>query len=221
MLSKVSFIGFLSLLTIACTDISAAKTNSDPNAISGSSNISYNKQNFNSLDLEDDPKMVGTNVLGFKMQGSTFESVKKRLLNYQFNEHHQSYAGGYLLENDGSGFELEGLDHTQFGFDTDQKLVYVFMQIHESDHLNHTTYNKIVSYIKKNNYKIIRTIDPFVGDRKTEFQTHNNEIIVVESPHMGNFNVYVEYYTKEFGRMRQEAQQLENTQQSQIEAKNF
>lgn len=221
MLSKVSFIGFLSLLTIACTDISAAKTNSDPNAISGSSNISYNKQNFNSLDPEDDPKMVGTNVLGFKMQDSTFESVKKRLLNYQFNEHHQSYAGGYLLENDGSGFELEGLNHTQFGFDTDQKLVYVFMQIHESDHLNHTTYNKIVSYIKKNNYKIIRTIDPFVGDRKTEFQTHNNEIIVVESPHIGNFNVYVEYYTKEFGRMRQEAQQLENTQQSQIEAKNF
>ncbi|OAV01288.1 MULTISPECIES: hypothetical protein [Moraxella] len=44
MLSKVSIIGFLSLLTIACTDTSAAKTNSDPNAISGSSNISYNKQ---------------------------------------------------------------------------------------------------------------------------------------------------------------------------------
>lgn len=46
------------------------------------------------------------------MRDSTFESVKKRLNNYKVNG--ESYAGGPVLENDGSGFD--GI-FTQFGFD--------------------------------------------------------------------------------------------------------
>lgn len=174
-----------------------------------------------SPDPEDDPSITGTNVLGFKLQASTFESVKKRLENYQFDEYQESYAGGYILENDGTGFGIEGLNHVQFGFDANQKLVYVFMRIHESDHMKHTTYKKIVSYIKKNHYKVVGSIEPFVGDRETRFKTPRAETITVSSPHMGGFQVYVEYYTDEFGKMRQRAQHNAKTNQHQAESKNF
>ena len=43
------------------------------------------KKEAEKLSPEDDPKLKGTSVLGFKMRDSTFESVKKRLNNYKVN----------------------------------------------------------------------------------------------------------------------------------------
>ena len=110
------------------------------------------KKEAEKLSPEDDPNLKGTSVLGFKMRDSTFESVKKRLNKYKVNG--ESYAGGPVLENDGSGFDVDGLTFTQFGFDKNQKLVYVGMELTENNHMSHETYKKIVNYVKKNNYKM-------------------------------------------------------------------
>lgn len=152
--------------------------------------------------------LSGTSVLGFNLRSSTIDSVKERLNNYKING--ESPAGGPILESDGSEFDVENLAFVQFGFDANQKLAHVSMTLKENDHMSHETYKKIVGYIKKKKYKIIKNKAPFVGNQETEFLTPTNEIISVKAPHMGGFNVYVDYSTKEL------SQQI-----SQSEAANF
>lgn len=96
---------------------------------------------------EDDPILKGTPVLGFKLRESTVDSVKKRLNNYKING--ESYAGGPILENDGSGFDIDGLLFTQFGFDKNQKLVYVWMTLTENNHMANETYKKLSVMYRK------------------------------------------------------------------------
>ena len=168
---------------------------------------------------EDDPILKGTPVLGFKLRDSTVDSVKKRLNNYKING--ESYAGGPVLENDGSGFDIDGLLFTQFGFDKNQKLVYVWMTLTENNHMANATYKKIVSYVQKNNYKIIREKAPFVGDQETVFLTPNNETITVSAPHLGGFKVNVEYVTQEFEQQRSQINQENQQEKRQSEAANF
>ena len=170
---------------------------------------------------EDDKNLTGTPVLGFKLRDSTFDSVKKRLTDYQVDANNVSYAGGPLLENDGSGFNIDGLVGTQFGFDENEKLVYVWMVLNENNHMSHETYKKIVSYIKKNNYKIVREKAPYVGDRETEFVTPNNDTILVRSPHMGGFKVQVEYLIHEFSQQRSQSQAAQKQQKNTAESANF
>ena len=171
------------------------------------------------IEPEDDPTLKGTPVLGFKLRDSTFDSVKKRLNNYKING--ESYAGGPVLENDGSGFDIDGLLFTQFGFDKNQKLVYVWMTLSENNHMSKETYKKIVSYVQKNNYKIIREKAPFVGDQETVFLTPNNEMITVSAPHMGGFKVNIEYVTQEFEQQRTQIIQESQQKKNQSEAANF
>ncbi|WP_436659473.1 hypothetical protein [Acinetobacter sp. P1(2025)] len=168
---------------------------------------------------EDDPNLKGTSVLGFKLRDSTFESVKKRLTNYQIGG--ESYAGGGILTNDGSGFNIEGLMGTQFGFDQDQKLAYASMVIKEVDHMNHTTYKKVVNYVQENGYKVIDKQDPFVGNRSTTFKTPNHEFVVVNSPHLGGFKVEVEYLTNDFEQKRRDYQSRQRVAQEKSESANF
>ena len=168
---------------------------------------------------EDDHTLKGTPVLGFKLRDSTVDSVKKRLNNYKING--ESYAGGPVLENDGTGFDIDGLLFTQFGFDKNQKLVYVWMTVNENNHMSKETYKKIVSYVQKNSYKIIREKAPFVGDQETVFLTPNNEIITVSAPHMGGFKVNIEYVTQEFEQQRSQINQESQHKKNQSEAANF
>ena len=168
---------------------------------------------------EDDPKLTGTPVLGFKLRDSTYDSVKKRLQNYQVSDD-KSYAGGPILENDGSGFDIDGLQATQFGFDQNNKLVYVWMSGKDADHRGKATYKKLVSYIKQRDYKVVRSVEPFVGNRSTEFSTPNHEIINVNSPHM-DFNIYVEYLTQEFAQERNKIQQQSKEEKVNKESNNF
>lgn len=177
------------------------------------------KKEAEKLSPEDDPNLKGTSVLGFKMRDSTFESVKKRLNNYKVNG--ESYAGGPVLENDGSGFDVDGLTFTQFGFDKNQKLVYVGMELTENNHMSHETYKKIVNYVKKNNYKIVREKAPFVGSQETEFVTPNNETILVSAPHMGGFKVNVEYLTHEFSQQRSKINEETQHNKQLSESANF
>lgn len=181
---------------------------------SSTSNASVKK-----ITPEDDPNLKGTPVLGFKLRDSTFDSVKSNLYNYQ--ENGESYAGGPILENDGRGFNIDGLVFTQFGFDKNNKLVYVAMTINENDHMSKETYHKVVNYVAQNNYKVIGEKAPFVGDRETIFETPNNELITVSSPHLGGFKVNVEYLTKEFSAQRAEYKQQSQQQKSESEGANF
>ncbi|ENW97105.1 hypothetical protein [Acinetobacter sp. NIPH 298] len=168
---------------------------------------------------EDNPNLKGTPVLGFKLRDSTFESVKKRLSHYQVGG--ESYAGGGILANDGSGFDIDGLMGTQFGFDQDQKLAYASMVIKEVDHMNHTTYKKVVNYVQENDYKVIDKQDPFVGNRSTTFKTPNQEFVVVSAPHMGGFKVEVEYFTDDFEQKRRDYQSQQRAAQAKSESANF
>lgn len=209
---KSTLLTLLSILLI----VSCSKDNS-PDVQSQSQ--TEEKKVIEKIDPEDDPTLKGTPVLGFKLRDSTFDSVKKRLNHYKISG--ESYAGGPILENDGSGFDIDGLQYTQFGFDKDQKLVYVWMTLGENNHMSKETYKKIVSYVQKNNYKIISEKSPFVGDQETVFLTPNNETVKVSAPHLGGFKVNVEYVTKEFEQQRLQITEENQQKKSQSEAANF
>lgn len=179
-----------------------------------------NNTTQNTLDPEDNPEIVGTSVLKFKLRHSTVDSVKKRLI--QFEEiPNASYMGGSIINSNGQGFDLQGLKTTQFGFDEKDNLAYVHMDVAEENHMQHTTFNKIVGYIKQKKYKLIREEKPFVGDRFAVFSTPNNETIIVNSPHLGGFTVQIEYLTNEFKEKRNLAQADAAKTQANQESKNF
>lgn len=166
---------------------------------------------------EDNPVLTGTPVLGFKLHDSTYDSVKDRLKSYEKGG--ESYAGGPILENDGTGFDIEDLQFTQFGFDKNNKLHYVFMNL-DGRQDKKATYQRIVSYINERGYKVVRTQDPFVGSRLTEYVTPTQDSITVSSPHL-DFNVYVEYVTPEFIKHRNEIQQQAQENKVKKESANF
>lgn len=172
-----------------------------------------------SISPEDNPTLKGTPVLGFKLGDSTFDSVKARLRNYQVLDG-ESYADGPLLGNDGSGFDIEGLQSTNFAFDANHKLVCVTMSFREANKMSHETYRKLVAYVKARNYKVVQVVAPFVGNQLTEFTTPNHDVITVNSPHL-DFHIYIEYATKGFNQARIRYQQLESSQQKTREATNF
>lgn len=134
----VSFFLISSILISSCSQETAKQNKGSNSETKTSENIAP----------EDNPNLKGTPILGFKMRDSTVESVQKRLENYK-NSDGESYAGGPILENDGSGFNIDGLEYTQFGFDKNKKLVYVWMSIKENNHMSQETYIKIVNYVKK------------------------------------------------------------------------
>lgn len=168
---------------------------------------------------EDNPKLEGTPVLGFKLNDSTFDSVKARLRNYKVLEG-ESYADGRLLGNDGSGFDIEGLQSTNFAFDANNKLVGVSMSFKEANKMSHETYRKLVDYVKARNYKVVKVVAPFVGNQSTEFSTPKQDMITVNSPHL-DFNIYVEYATQRFDQARTDYLQQQSSQQQNREATNF
>ena len=168
---------------------------------------------------EDNPALKGTPVLGFKLGDSTVESVKARLRNYTVSEG-QSYADGVILQNDGSGFDIDGLQSTQFAFDANNKLVCVTMVFREANKMGNATYRQLVAYVKARQYKVMRVAAPFVGNQLTEFSTSSHDIITVNSPHL-DFNVYVEYATQSFDRARSHYQQQQSANQKTKESSNF
>ena len=170
---------------------------------------------------EDDPKLTGTPVLGFKLRDSTFDSVKSRLNNYQLDDNYVSYADGPILENDGSGFNIDGLLKTQFGFDKNHKLVYVGMTIQEKDHMSKTTYHRVVDYVKQNGYQVKNVKAPFVGNQETVFVTPKQETIIVSEPHMGGFKVYVEYFTDDFKHKKENYLKEQQEEKTKAESANF
>lgn len=213
---------FLILLLSASLLMGCSKDATENGAvkIDAQSVVSDQKKQAEKVPPEDDPQFTGTPVLGFKLRDSTFESVKKRLANYSVLDY-ETYAGGPALENDGSGFNIEGLLGTQFGFDKDNKLVYVWMALKEQDHMSKATYKKIVQYVKQNNYEVTHVKSPFVGNQLTEFKTSKNEKIIVSEPHMGGFKVYVEYFTDEFDKQRTQSLQEQEVQKVKSESANF
>ena len=207
---------------VGCSKSSqASDTNEASNNKSGetSSNAPLKEPKVAALAPEDNPALKGTAVLGFKLGDSTFDSVKARLSNYNVLDG-ESYAGGPILENDGSGFDIEGLQSTSFAFDANNKLVCVSMTFSESNKMGHDTYRQLVAYVKARKYKVIRVVAPFVGNQLTEFSTPNHDVISVNSPHL-DFHIYVEYATQGFNRARARYQQQQSSQQKNREATNF
>lgn len=205
----------LGFIILAGCQETKSDTNQQNSQTSNSSEIAQNI-----LDPEDNPELVGTSVLKFKLRHSTVDSVKKRLI--QFEEiPNASYMGGSIINSNGQGFDLQGLQATQFGFDEKGNLAYVYMNIAEENHMQHTTFNKIVDYIQKKEYKLITEEKPFVGDRFAIFSTPNNETIIVNSPHLDGFTVQVEYLTNEFKEKRNSIQTDAKKNQAIQESKNF
>ena len=166
---------------------------------------------------EDNPALTGTPVLGFKLQDSTEESVKDRVHNFTIDG--VSFAGGAYMYNDGSGFDLADLNYTGYGFDKEHKLQYVGMNF-DGRHDKKGVYNRVVSYIDQRGYKVVRKVDPFVGDRLTEYSTPNGDIITVSAPHL-SFDVGVEYVSPTFMKMRSDAKAQTKETTAKKEAVNF
>lgn len=209
------------LLTITACQETQGNTEADSTQHSATTdNSSQTNKEEHNLDPEENPNSTATSVLKFKLRESTTYSVKKSLLDYE-ELPNSSYAGGSIINSDGKSFDLKGLYATQFGFDKDNNLSYVYMKIKEENPMEYATFDKVVGYIKDKGHQLIKEERPFVGDQLAIFSTSNNETITVSLLHLGDFSIEVEYLTNEFKDQRNKQRSNDSENQKTKESQNF
>ena len=80
---------------------------------------------------------------------------------------------------------IDDLKKVEFAFDDDGVMVYSRLIFSGKN-----SYNELKASLNKK-YKITKSVEPFVGDRLSEYAL-NGEKIKLDSPHM-DFSVYLEY----------------------------
>lgn len=144
--------------------------------------------------------MFAAGPFGLNIGKSNVEDVKK--LDCKYTE---SYLIDGVYPNDGRflSFEnchlMDNLKDVEFAFDDDGILVYARL-IFDSK----SSYDELKTSLNKK-YKITKSVEPFVGDRLSEYAL-KGEKIILSSPHM-SFSVYLEYEQNDFSKRVKKAQQ--------------
>lgn len=144
--------------------------------------------------------MFAAGPFGLNIGKSNVEDVKKLDCKYR-----ESYLIDGVYPNDGRflSFEnchlMDNLKNAEFAFDDDGILVYVRLIFDDKN-----SYNELKTSLNKK-YKITKSVEPFVGDRLSEYAL-KGEKIKLNSPHM-SFSVYLEYEQNDFSKRVKKAQQ--------------
>ncbi len=97
------------------------------------------------------------------------------------------YSGGKMLQSDGAGLGIEGLNEIMFIFDKSDKLAAVLMTLPKD------SLQKTLSALS-NKYQLIEKQVPFVGNAFVRLQ-QGDSVIELDAPHL-SFQMTVNYLTK-------------------------
>jgi hypothetical protein len=129
-------------------------------------------------------------VVGFTIGKSTFDDVKKSLLERKANV---TKAKLDLLTasiiTDGTGYDIEGLKEAYYVFDKHQQLVGVQLNIDQS------RFNSVFD-ILKGKYEITEKSLPFVGDKFVSFSSGDN-VVTLDARHL-SFDFTLSYMTNTY-----------------------
>lgn len=122
--------------------------------------------------------------------GSSIEDVRKALPNTRLEKTGISaISNGPILETNGTGLDVQGLQRVTLVFSADKRLEAVQMRMEQG------TYDRVLGYLQKQ-YPLKSNQAPFVGDKKAVFADPGWRIEIA-APHM-SFNVTVTYMTQPF-----------------------
>lgn len=150
---------------------------------------------------------------GLEIGKSKIDDVKK--LDCKYTE---SYLIDYVYPNNGRflNFDdchlMDGMQKAEFAFNDNGILVYSRLIFDGK-----SSYNELKTSLNKK-YKITKSVEPFVGDRLSEYKL-KEEKISLSSPHM-SFSVYLEYEQNDFAK-RVKAAQKKAKEQKQNTASNM
>ncbi len=97
------------------------------------------------------------------------------------------YSGGKMLQGDGAGLGIDGLNEITFIFDKTDKLAAVLMTLPKD------SLQKTLSALS-NKYQLIEKQVPFVGNAFVRLQ-QGDSVIELDAPHL-SFQMTVNYLTK-------------------------
>lgn len=145
---------------------------------------------------------AGVKVLGFELGTSELNQVNSTLTNQTkvTNTGKNKYSHGQMLQTDGTGYSIEGLNSVLYIFDTDNKLSAVILD------MDKYKFNDVYSAVASK-YKVVSQKRPFVGDQYAKFKD-KNATIEIDAPHM-SFEMGVRYMQDNFLKSYNEISQAE------------
>jgi len=99
------------------------------------------------------------------------------------------YSGGRMLEGDGAGLGVEGLQKIVFIFDPQEKLSGVVMTMDKG------RFQAVLDALSKK-YRLVQKQVPFVGDSYAKFK-QGNSVVELQAPHM-SFSMDIQYVSDGF-----------------------
>jgi hypothetical protein len=151
--------------------------------------------------------------LGLEVGVASIEQVKTRLGNSSVAQTGiNAYSDGLMLESDGDGLEIEGLQKILFIFDNKNKLAGVVMT------MNKHRFDEIYQFLSSK-YKVSSKKIPFVGDSYVRFN-QGASMVEISSPHM-SFEMEVRYLTNTLLAAFKKRSAEEDKQRRQTQSNNF
>ena len=125
--------------------------------------------------------------LGLEVGIASIEQVKARVGNSHLAQTGiNAYSDGPMLESDGEGLDIEGLEKILFIFDAKNKLAGVVMTM--ADH----RFNDVYQFLA-GKYQVKSKQIPYVGDRYVRL-VQGASLVEISDPHM-SFEMEVRYLT--------------------------
>jgi hypothetical protein len=151
--------------------------------------------------------------LGLELGVASIEQVKARLGNSPVeNTGINAYSNGPMLEGNGNGLDIEGLQKILFIFDSKNKLAGVVMTM--ADHHFDEVYQYLASKYPVNTRQI-----PHVGDRYVRMR-QGASLVEISDPHM-SFEMEVRYLTNTFQATFKQRSAEEEKQRRQTQSNKF
>ncbi len=155
--------------------------------------------------------------LGIEL-GASVAEVTKTFHNHQLRDKGtNAYSNGPMLQMDGTGLDIDGLQTVLFVFDGESKMTALMMTM-DAGGMGKGNFEKVQSFLRKS-YPLKSSDNPFVGNKHAVFETAASRI-ELDAPHM-SFDLTVTYMTKVFFKAFREARQAEEKNKEQSEGSRF
>lgn len=129
---------------------------------------------------------AGTQVLGVEIGVSTLDQVRAGLAKQTkvMSGGINKYSAGEMLETEGDSYEIEGLGHVTYIFDSQKKLAAVLMSMDKN------RFDAVAEAIGRK-HKMSAQQRPFVGNQFARFKAPD-AVIELNAPHL-SFQMEVRY----------------------------
>lgn len=152
--------------------------------------------------------------LGLEIGVADFATVKNRLGGQTRLRDGgvNKWTGGSMLQSDGEGLDIEGLQEIRFIFGKDDKLDGVVMT------LGRDRLGEVAAALRKK-YQPVRENFPFVGDASATYR-QGDSLVKIHAPHL-SFSMEVLYLTRRFDQAFNKGASTEEAERRRRQADKF